>query len=129
MTTQSRSSIWFSRVVLGLATLLFIRIGVCHMLDPAGSVASQQITLGSPAAMTVMRVSGGVFIGIALVLGACIVSEKRLLFGVGALLTIATTVTAIRLLGLALDGPAPFTLKVLKPELALVLFSAIAFFW
>jgi hypothetical protein len=129
MTTPSKGSIWFSRFVLGAATLLFVRIGVGYILEPVASVAPQQIALGSPAALTVMRVSGGVFLGIALVLLACVVSQKRLLVGVGTLMTIATTVTAVRLFGLAVDGPAPFTLKVLKPEIALVVLSTLAFIW
>jgi hypothetical protein len=32
----------------------------------------------------------------------------------------------VRFLGLAIDGPAPFTLFVLKPEVALVICSTIA---
>jgi hypothetical protein len=36
-------------------------------------------------------------------------------------------VTAARVLGLVLDGPAPFTLHVLKPEVALIIVSTTAF--
>jgi hypothetical protein len=34
--------------------------------------------------------------------------------------------TAVRFLGLAIDGPAPFTVFVLKPEVALAICSTIA---
>ena len=35
-------------------------------------------------------------------------------------------ILAVRLIGLGLDGPGPFTLKVLKPEVGLVVFSLAA---
>jgi hypothetical protein len=74
-----------------------------------------------------MRVSGGVFLGIAGVLLASIFSRRRLLGGIGVLALVSITVTAVRLYGLAVDGPAPFTLQVLKPEIALVLLSSFGF--
>ena len=40
---------------------------------------------------------------------------------------VSIRVTAVRLYGLAVDGPAPFTLQVLKPEIALVLLSSLGF--
>jgi hypothetical protein len=128
MSTLIHRSIWLSRLVLAGATLLLIRIAFEYITDPIGAVTPHAITLGSPAAITIMRVSGGVFLGIAVVLAACALSERRLLAGLGFLATIAVTILAIRLVGLALDGPAPFTLKVLKPEVALVVLSTVAFF-
>jgi hypothetical protein len=118
---------WFSRVVLGAAALLLTSIGLKYIVDPVGAVAPHEITLGSAEAVTIMRVSGGVFFGIALVLLGCVVSEPRLLAGLGILVTVATAITGVRLLGLALDGPAPFTLHVLTPEIVLVAFSSLAF--
>jgi hypothetical protein len=47
--------------------------------------------------------------------------------GLGFLATIATTILALRLVGLVVDGPGPFTLFVLKPEVALVVLSSLAF--
>jgi hypothetical protein len=108
--------------------LLLLRIALDHIADPAGAAAANQISLGSPAALTIMRVSGSVFLAVALALAACLVSAHRLLDGLALLTIFATTITAVRLLGLALDGPAPFTLKVLRPEIALVLLSSTALF-
>jgi len=119
-------SIVFARVVLVAATLLLTRIAFEYITNPVGAVAPRGIALGSAEAVTVMRVSGSVFLGIALVLAFCVASTRRLLAGLGFLTTIATTILAARLLGLAIDGPAPFTLKVLKPEVVLVLLSTLA---
>jgi len=128
MNTPLLSSIWLARVVLAGAILLLARIAVAYIADPVGAVAPHEITLGSAEAITMMRVSGGTFLGIALVLLGCLVSERRLLAGLAFLATIAVTILVIRLVGLALDGPAPFTMKVLKPEVALVVLSTTALF-
>lgn len=128
MNANLRRSIWFGRIVLGAAALLFTRISLGYIADPIGTAAPHGIALGSAEAITIMRVSGGVFLGIALSLVACLLSERRVFAGLGFLATIATAVLAVRLLGLTVDGPAPFTLKVLKPEVLLVLFSTAALY-
>ena len=127
MPTTTRISIWFSRIVLGGATALLVRIALAYVLDPVAAVAPHRILLGSPEAVTIMRVSGGVFLGIAVVLLACVSSERRLVVGTGVLAVVTTAITAGRLLGLVVDGPAPFTLYVLKPEIVLVVASVLAF--
>jgi uncharacterized protein DUF4345 len=129
MDTLARHSVWFTRLVLAGATILFSLIGVRTIVDPIGAMAPHQITLGSSEAVTIMRVSGAVFLGIASVLLACIPSRRRLLAGTGVLALVSIAVTAVRLFGLAVDGPAPFTLRVLKPEIALVILSALGFFF
>jgi hypothetical protein len=120
-------SIWFSRFVLGAAALLMTGISIKYMTDPVGAVAPQGIVLRTAEAITIMRVSGGLFLGIALTLVGCLLAERRLLVGLGFLATIATTILALRLVGLVVDGPGPFTLFVLKPEVALVVLSSLAF--
>jgi hypothetical protein len=125
VSSPSSRSVWFGRIVLGGAIALLTRIALGYLVDPAGAVAPHQIVLGSPAALTIMRVSGGMFLGVALALVVCLASG-RLLAGLGLLATIATTLTAARLVGLAVDGPAEFTLWVLKPEIALVVLSTAA---
>jgi hypothetical protein len=122
-----RASLWFDRVVLAGATVLFSLIGIRYIVDPVGAVAPHAITLGSPEAITMMRVSGGVFVGIAAVLFASILSERRTRGGIAVLAVVSIAVTAVRLFGLAVDGAGPFTLKVLKPEVALVVLSTLGF--
>lgn len=121
------STVWFGRLVLGGAALLLGTIALRDIADPVGAAAPHGIALGSAEAVTIMRVTGGVFLGVALVLVGCALAERRVLAGLGVLVTVAATITAVRLLGLGLDGPAPFTLLVLKPEIALVVCSAAAF--
>jgi hypothetical protein len=125
MSAWIRHSVWFSRLVLAGSVLLMTRVGMSSILDPVGSATRHGMTLGSPDAITVMRVEGGVFVGIAAALVACLIAEARLLAGLALLAIVIVAVTAVRLLGLALDGPGPFTLMVLKPEVALSVLSTL----
>jgi hypothetical protein len=129
MTGLLRHSIWFGRVVLVAAIFLFSAIAMKNLGDPIAAVAPHEITLGSAAGITVARVGFGAFpLGFAIVLATCLISERRLLIGLGFLSILAIVVTAVRVFGAVVDGPAPFTLMVLKPEVALIFFSTLAYF-
>jgi hypothetical protein len=128
MSSSLRHTIWFSRLVLFAATALFTMIALRGLFDPIGASAAHAIALGSPAGITVARVGfGGFPLAFALILLGCLTAERRLSTGLAALMVVALVLTAARLLGLVLDGPAPFTVHVLKPEVALVVASTTAF--
>jgi hypothetical protein len=118
--------IWFSRVVLGVAGLLLVRIGVGLLLDPVQAVTEQGIALPSPSALTSMRALGGGFAGVGMLLLVSLPVARWIRSGLVLLLSFAGALTAGRLVGLVVDGPAPFTLKVLKPEIVLVALSILA---
>jgi hypothetical protein len=123
-----RHAVWFGRLVLVAATLLFTMLGLRGLFDPVGSSAIHEITLGSAAGVTVARVAfGGFPFAFAIILLGCAVAERRLLTGLALLMVVAIVLTAARLLGLGLDGAAPFTLRVLKPEVAMIVASTAAF--
>lgn len=121
-----RSRSWFARIVLVGAALLLTRVGMGLVIDPAHGVAAQGIVLPSAEALSSMRAVGGGFLAIAVLLLVSLRSQGAMVTGLGILVTFVSGLTAARLLGLALDGPAPFTLRVLKPELALVILSGAA---
>jgi hypothetical protein len=126
MSAWLRRSIWFGRFVVGGAALMMTRIGAATLIRPVEDAERHGITLGSPDGVTVMRVEGAIFIALAALLAYCVASEKRLSAGLGMLVTVITSITAARLLGLVMDGPGPFTLMVLKPEIVLVVLSTCA---
>src|ERR1700690_2137853 len=126
MSNLLKRSIWVNRLVLAVGVVLFTQLGLGNMVGP-GSVASRtHTTLGSPDAITAVRVQGSVFIGIAVILAYCLASERRLLAGLGFFATIITGVAGVRFIGLLLDGPGSFTLMTLKAEVAMAVLSACA---
>ncbi len=121
-----QGSVWFSRAVLVLAAALLTRISFGIVSDPVATLGPRGFSFSSPDAVTAMRVSGGIVFAIVATLLYCLFSDRRLLAGLGLLVAVAMTVLVVRLLGLALDGPGPFTLRVLKPEIALLAVSSAA---
>jgi Domain of unknown function (DUF4345) len=127
MDSWLRHTLWFNRVVLAAAGLLMTGIGLRGLFDPVHFSAQHAIALGSAAGVTVARVGfGGFPLAVAMVLMGCVVAERRLLAGLSVLAVVAVVITAARLLGLILDGAAPFTVQVLKPEVGLILLSTTA---
>jgi hypothetical protein len=121
-----RHTIWFSRALLLIAAVLFLAIASRNIVDPAAAEGPVGIAFSAPGGVTVARVGFGAFpLGFAIILMACLVSERRLLLGLRLLSTLVVVLTAVRILGLIVDGPAAFTLKVLRPEIALTLLSTV----
>lgn len=128
MSTMLRRSVWASRTVLALTALLFARIGLGYVIDPLGSASPHGLQLASSEAVTIMRVMGGVFVGLAICLAICLARTRTLVFGLALLAVVAGTILVTRLIGLAVDGAAPFTLQVLKPEVVVTLLAIAGFF-
>ena len=126
MSQLLKRSIWFGRLVLGVGVLLLTRLGLDNIVNPVAVAGRTHTTLGSPDAITVLRVQGGVLIGIAVIMAYCLASERRLLAGLGFFTTIITSVAGLRLIGLVLDGPGSFTLMTSKAEVAMAVVAACA---
>src|SRR5439155_1316314 len=92
-------------------------IGVLLVSGLLGAAASFKISLGSAAAITSMRVGFGAFpLGFAIVVASCLMSTSRLLPGLYFVATIIGVATAARVLGIVVDGAAPESVFLLRPE-------------
>jgi hypothetical protein len=121
-----RGVIWFNRLLLLAATCIMTMIALRTLRDPIGSTLPMGIVLTSPTAATVVRVGfGGFPLGFAVALFGCVVSTRRLLGGLFLLASIAGAATLTRLQGIVLDGPTPYNLLLLRPEIALCVLSAL----
>jgi hypothetical protein len=126
MSQLLKRSIWFGRLVLGIGILLLTRLGLNNIVQPVAVAATTHTTLGSPDAITVIRVQGGVLIGIVVILVYCFFAQRRLLAGLGFFTTIIISVAGLRLIGILLDGPGSFTLMTSKAEVAMAVVAACA---
>ena len=126
MSQLLKQSIWFGRLVLGIGILLLTRLGLDNIVHPVAVAATTHTTLGSPDAITVIRVQGAVLIGIVVILAYYLFSERRLLAGLGFFTTIISSVAGLRLIGLVLDGAGSFTLMTSKAEVAMAVIAACA---
>lgn len=129
MTLFWRAAPWFPRLLLLLATVLFFLIGSKYLGDPVDKAAADSIILGSVMAISRVRVGfGGFPLALSLILLGCLVSKRRLLTGLAVLATTVAVVTAARLLGIAIDGPAEEAVRLLRVEIVLLALSVAAIF-
>src|SRR5512138_167877 len=86
MTLLWRAAPWFSRLLLLLATVLFLLIGLRYLSDPLNKAAADAISLGSVMAISRVRVGfGGFPLALSLILFGCLLSSRRLLIGLSVL--------------------------------------------
>jgi len=111
---------WLVRAMLALPIVLFILIGSKYLSDPSGVAAGSQMSLGSPAAITNMRVNGALFLALALVAVLSLLSTRRLLAGLIFVAIIVGFVTAARIFGAFVDGASSETVFKLVPEVVLL---------
>ena len=124
-----RAAPWLTRLLLLAAATLFFLIAFKYLSDPAGNAAADAIGLGSVMAMSRVRVGFGAFpLSVSLILFGCLASPKRVLGGLMVLATTIAVVTAVRLTGIVLDGPAEEALKLLRVEAILLVLSVAAIF-
>ena len=122
-----RAAPWLPRILLLLATALFFLIGFRYLGDPVNKAAADSIVLGSVMAISRVRVGFGAFpLALSFILLGCLFSQKRLLTGLTVLATTVGVVTAARLVGIVIDGPADEALKLLRVEIVLLTLSVAA---
>ena len=115
---------WAARLLLLLATLLFLLIGLRYLGDPVDKAAADSIMLGSVMAISRVRVGfGGFPLALSLILFGCLLSPGRLLSGLIVLATTVGVITAARLVGIAIDGPVAEAVRLLRVEIALLALS------
>ena len=111
---------------MGVGILLLTRLGMDNIVHPVAVAATTHTTLGSPDAITVICVEGGVLIGIVVILSYCLFSERRLLAGLGFFTTIISSVAGLRSHRSRADGPGSFRLMTSKAEVAMSVVAACA---
>ena len=130
MDTLSKIGLWFGRVLLLYAGVLFILIGSRGLIDPVNSSKELGILFDSSAGITVGRVAlGGFPIATAIVILWCLFSNTRLFYGLVFFAVVIGVLTIIRAYGLAVDGMTVRNVKILKPEIVLTILSVPAIFF
>ncbi|HEV2984104.1 MAG TPA: DUF4345 family protein [Vicinamibacterales bacterium] len=126
MSRSPRALVWFNRLLLAAATFIMTMIAVRTLRDPVGATRSVGIVLSSPTAITVARVGfGGFPLGLAVALLGSLISTERLLSGLYLLLAVMGAATIARIQGIVLDGPTPYNLGLLRPEILLCVLSVV----
>jgi hypothetical protein len=120
---------WLTRLLLLAAATLFFLIGLKYLRAPVENAGADAIVLGSVMAISRVRVAFGAFpLSLSLILLGSLLSRRRVLGGLAVLATTIAVVTAARLLGIVLDGPAEEAIRLLRVEAILLALSVAAIF-
>jgi Domain of unknown function (DUF4345) len=126
MSRPTCALVWFNRLLLAAATFIMTMIAVRTLWDPVAATRPMGIVLNSPTAITVARVGfGGFPLGLAVALLGSLISTERLLSGLYLLLAVMGAATIARIQGIVLDGPTPYNLGLLRPEILLCVLSVV----
>ena len=120
---------WLTRLLLLAAATLFFLIGLKYLRAPVENAGADAIILGSVMAISRVRVAFGAFpLSVSLILLGSLGPRKRVLAGLAVLATTIAVITAVRLAGIVLDGPAEEAIKLLRVEAILLALSVAAIF-
>lgn len=123
---SGRGVIWFNRFVVAAATFVMTMIALRNLRDPIAATQPLDIALQSPSAITVVRVGfGGLPLGLAMALFACLLANRRLLTGLCLVLAVVGGATMARVEGILLDGATSYNIGLLRPELAMIVLSGV----
>ena len=126
MDSMSKAGTWLNRTVLVFVTILFAFIGFRNLLYPGEVTAAANITLNSPTAFSVARVSMGAFpLGFAVIVFSSIFSGKQIFRGILSVFIVAAVTTIVRIMSLIIDGHSDFGQRVLLPEIVITILSGI----
>ena len=122
----SKAGIWFCRVLLLCGAIIFLLISIRYLTNPVSASSQFKISLGTPTAITNMRIGfGAVPLGLAIVIFSCLFSKRKTLSGLYVLGIMMGVASVIRTLGLIVDGATQETVKVLRPEIFFFCFSVV----
>jgi hypothetical protein len=125
MNTFWRTAHWLTRLPLVLAVFFFLFLASQWLLDPTHVAVLTQsgISLPSQAADTNMRGTGALFVPLAGILVACLISKERILLGLRLLTTIVAGAGVVRWGIVAFDGMTPLLARILRVEFLVLMIS------
>lgn len=113
----SRVKVIVSRVPLIIMAFAFTAIAVRYMTTPVQAAAAAGITFTSADGITVARVGfAGFPFALALLALFCLISDRRILFGLVIALTVLSVIIVTRAIGIALDHSGMANARLFVPE-------------
>jgi hypothetical protein len=119
--------LWFARVIVTYALLIFVFLAYLYIFEPLEHIASFGISAsGVPESINFLRAGpGALFLGMALFAAYGLARPAGLYSCLWVLVVFNACVVAVRLFGIIVDGVSPMQLRELRNEgLSWLLFVA-----
>jgi hypothetical protein len=117
---------WLSRIILILPIVLFVQIGIPHLLHPVETLAGRGISFSSGFGITTARMGFGAFpLGLAVFLLGCVLSDRRVLTGLSLVATMDAVILVMRIFAMNADASVQDNLKLVAAEVVLLILTGI----
>ena len=119
--------LWFARIIMVYALLIFSFLAYLYIIEPLKHIAGFGVSAsGVPESINFLRAGpGALFLGMALFAAYGLARPGQLLSCLWVLVVFNACVVAVRIFGIAMDGPSPMQLSELRDEgLSWLLFVA-----
>jgi hypothetical protein len=124
-----RTAPWLSRLILLVVTALFTTLAWPALVDPVQAAAAHGVSIGSVEALSRVRIGfGAVPLASAIIAFVCLVWPRRILTGLYFVLIWVGVITVVRIIGVTINGPNDFDLRVLRPEIAILALTIVSIF-
>jgi hypothetical protein len=112
-----------------IPALIFLMVSMRFLTNPARAAAASGLAAQSPLGLTNLRSGiGGLFLGSACVALFCLLSMRRLLFGLSFVATMLGVVLTVRIASVLIDHTAAASTRLLVVETVFLAVSLIGVF-
>jgi hypothetical protein len=110
--------LWFSRLVMLYAVLIFTFLAYLYVAEPIQHIAKFGIAAsGTPESFNFLRAGpGALFLGMAITAAVGLLRPQHFIACLWVLVLFDGCIVAVRLLGIAVDGLTPMQLTELRDE-------------
>jgi hypothetical protein len=120
---------WLGRVILLFVTALFASLAWPALVDPVQEATAHGVSIGSAEALSRVRIGfGAIPLATAVIAFVCLVWPRRVLTGLYFVLIRVGVITVVRMIGVAVSGPNDFDLRVLRPEIVVLVLTVVSIF-
>jgi hypothetical protein len=120
---------WLGRLILLFVTVLFAALAWPALVDPVKEATAHGVSIGSAEALSRVRIGfGAIPLATAIVAFMCLVWPRRVLTGLYFVLIWVGVITLVRVIGVAVSGPNDFDLRVLRPEIVILVLTVVSIF-
>jgi hypothetical protein len=120
---------WLSRLILLAVALLFTGLAWPALVNPVQEATAHGISFNSAEALSRLRIGfGATTLASAIIAFVCLISPVRVLTGLYFVLIWVGVITAVRMIGVAINGPNDFDLRVLRPEFTILALTIVSIF-
>lgn len=120
---------WLGRLILLVVAVLFSVLAWPVLVDPVREATAHGVSIASAEALSRVRIAfGAIPLASAMIAFLCLLWPGRVLTGLYFVLIWVGVITVVRIIGVTINGPSDFDLRVLRPEIIILALTVLSIF-